>query len=322
MTCTDSDASPMTIRSFQEGDEIHVAKLGRVYNPHASESPEQIKKRLSSHAGSRYRRGMYFAFAGRRLLGSLAYAQHPHYYQPDLYCLHSRLDEGVPFDECGPELYRHVIAELQPLKPRILNAWARTYEQGFIRFLQDLGFQEFNRCLHMALDIPPGLCVNIDPPAGIEIVPFSTLNDRHEPLRNLYELEVETSRDVPIGQTVEPPDFDWWSKHMTDTAQWDNILVAMERTVFAGYTHLHQVGASHVHLAGTGVRRSHHNRGIASALKRASLRFASERGIKTIHTDNHVSNAAIIAANRKAGFEARWEELELESLFASAAAVR
>jgi RimJ/RimL family protein N-acetyltransferase len=315
-------SSDPTIRPFQEGDELHVATLGRVYNPHDDESPERIRRRLASLAGTKYRRETFFAFDGNRLLGSLAYAQHPHYYQPDQYCLHSRLNAGVSFDECGIPLYRRVIDELQTFNPGKLIAWACSYEQGFIRFLRDAGFREFNRCLHMALDLPPGLSVNVDPPPGIEIVPLSTLADQPDCLRKLYDLEITTSQDVPTGQTCEPPDFTWWSKHMTETAQWEGVLIAVRRGEFVGYTHLHRVGTSYLHLAGTGVRRSHRNQGIASALKRASLRFAAERGIKTIHTDNHVSNAAIVAANRRAGFEARWEELELEAPFTLAATAR
>jgi len=53
----------------------------------------------------------------------------------------------------------------------------------------------------------------------------------------------------------------------------------------------------------TGVARAYRGRGVASALKEAAVRWASDHGIQYIYTGNDLTNAPMLAINRKLGFQ-------------------
>ncbi|HEY6962325.1 MAG TPA: GNAT family N-acetyltransferase [Gaiellaceae bacterium] len=53
----------------------------------------------------------------------------------------------------------------------------------------------------------------------------------------------------------------------------------------------------------TGVRRDHRGRGLALAVKAASLRRARDAGLQTMLAANDLENAPMLAVNRKLGFE-------------------
>lgn len=53
----------------------------------------------------------------------------------------------------------------------------------------------------------------------------------------------------------------------------------------------------------TGVRSDRRGRGLAQAVKLESMRRARERGLRVMLTANHVGNEAMLAVNRKLGFE-------------------
>ena len=69
----------------------------------------------------------------------------------------------------------------------------------------------------------------------------------------------------------------------------------------------------------TGVLPAYRGRGIASALKAHSIRWAQDIGAETIRTYNHSANVAMLAINRKLGYmpEPGWicYELDLPKYF-------
>ena len=52
----------------------------------------------------------------------------------------------------------------------------------------------------------------------------------------------------------------------------------------------------------TATRRSARGRGVASALKRATVLHARERGLRRLRTENEERNAPMLAINRRMGY--------------------
>jgi GNAT superfamily N-acetyltransferase len=53
----------------------------------------------------------------------------------------------------------------------------------------------------------------------------------------------------------------------------------------------------------TGVLATHRRRGIARVLKLMATRWAAERGINRVTTENNATNVGMLALNRELGFE-------------------
>ena len=84
----------------------------------------------------------------------------------------------------------------------------------------------------------------------------------------------------------------------------DAFVVALDGERAVGYAAL-GFGTNEPHDAWhdmTGVLRSHRGRGIASALKRAQIRWAKQNGISRLVTGNHEDNAPIRHLNDALGY--------------------
>src|SRR5207302_5086772 len=62
----------------------------------------------------------------------------------------------------------------------------------------------------------------------------------------------------------------------------------------------------------TGTRSDLRGRGLASAVKLATIRWAAENGISRIYTSNHEQNAPMLAVNRRLGYRVVAEVVDYE----------
>ena len=139
------------------------------------------------------------------------------------------------------------------------------------------------------------------PPHGIRVVAATEV-----PAETLWRIDVEASVDVPLSDPMADMPFEEW------LVFWDSPRTAKEGSfaVLAGG----QVVAATLISADpehgralnnfTGTLRSHRGRGLATLAKLASMRWAAEHGIVSIATTNDERNTAMLAINRKLGYEA------------------
>jgi GNAT superfamily N-acetyltransferase len=140
---------------------------------------------------------------------------------------------------------------------------------------------------------------------GIRFVPFSLLGETTENRRKLYELNVAVERDVPhFGQDVFMSYEDWQRKHLR--AKWFDSAgqcVALDGDKWVG---LGAVGefypGTHVNAI-TGVLREYRGRRIGLALKLIGIEFARSRCAKELRTQNHGTNAPMLAINKRLGYQ-------------------
>jgi GNAT superfamily N-acetyltransferase len=166
------------------------------------------------------------------------------------------------------------------------------------------GFREIGRELRVILDLDAIEAPEVDPPAGVDIVTWA---ERPELARGMYEVYVEADPDIPGSDGVEVPAFEeWLTDDMEGTSDRpEAVFVALEGEEVVGYAKLslpqEWTGTAWHDL--TGVKRAWRGRGIASALKRAQIRWAKENGFHRLTTMNEERNAPIRHLNKRHGYQ-------------------
>jgi GNAT superfamily N-acetyltransferase len=175
------------------------------------------------------------------------------------------------------------------------------------RFLAARGFVETDRMRQVRLDLlglegPP-----VVPPPGIALV---TLVDRPDLVPAVYSVAAETFPTMPtsgepmdagtlaefVAREVERPDIprDAFQVALDEasgkTVGYASLLLAPGSTTMAYH-------------AMTAVRPAYRGRGVATALKRATIAWAIGHGLETLETSNDVDNVPMRAVNAALGYE-------------------
>lgn len=170
------------------------------------------------------------------------------------------------------------------------------------RFLEGRGFAVAVRQKALERDLSRPLPPAPPPPPGIVLRELEFLPGAD--LEAVYRLEVETAREIPGEEQVELPPFPDWMEEVAAEGPAPLVLGAFDGDEVVGMalivfgevppgTALHWM---------TATRRSHRHRGIARALKRASLAAAAARGATTARTFTDLRNAGMRALNEELGY--------------------
>jgi GNAT superfamily N-acetyltransferase len=166
------------------------------------------------------------------------------------------------------------------------------------------GFREIGRELRVTLDLEAIDAPEVDAPPGISIVQWS---ERRELTRGMYGVYVEAEADIPGSDGILVPQFEeWLSDDMSGAGDPpEAVFVALAGDEVVGYAKLSTLqGISDVAWHDlTGVKRAWRGRGIASALKRAQIRWAKDHGYTRLTTANEERNAPIRHLNKRYGYK-------------------
>jgi GNAT superfamily N-acetyltransferase len=163
-------------------------------------------------------------------------------------------------------------------------------------FLERRGFVVTDRLVSLALDLEPDPQPAMVPP-GIEIQELDQTR-----LAEAYELFGEGVADIPAeGDSGEIRPFEEWVRQV---GAHPLTLVALDRGELVGYADLELRNAESRLLDNnlTTVRRSHRGRGIAEALKRTQIAWATAHGYRRIVTTTHHGNEPMRRLNEKLGY--------------------
>ena len=181
-----------------------------------------------------------------------------------------------------------------------------------IAFLEHHGFFEHERMKAVRLDLegiqPPA----VDPPDGIEI---TSLEAQPELVAGVYAVAVEALPDIPGEGPMAPGSLEEFRKRDVDrdSAPPGGFVVAVETASerVVGYANLMLVpGNPSVAWHGmTAVARAWRGRGVATALKRATIAWAATHGLEALETANDVDNAPMRAVNQRLGYRPLPDEI-------------
>ena len=140
---------------------------------------------------------------------------------------------------------------------------------------------------------------------GIEIVALPAI-DSPRVREALYRATVQIWRDMPHEAHVDwqDPPLETFARMIFEgpAVLLDGFFVAREGDEIVGLSYLMRRPDGDAEVGDTGVLQTHRRRGIARALKMMVTRYAREKGIARVHTDNRTDNTGMLAINRELGF--------------------
>jgi len=203
-------------------------------------------------------------------------------------------------------------ALLRPLADHVAGlgyaqAGANVDDPGSMGFAERFGFREVDRQVEQVRVVldeeePPTL------PDGVEIV---CVADRRELWTKAYDtLAPEAFADMALDRPVEATPEEWEQEWLTHP---EAMFLALADGKVVGCAGLQPDAdfPERAENALTAVRRDWRGRGIALALKRTTLVWAAERGIREVYTWTQRGNDDMRRLNERLGYVTRTESISV-----------
>jgi mycothiol synthase len=186
------------------------------------------------------------------------------------------------------------------------NAGGKTQLQGEVRvidtdaraYLERRGYGVVGGEQAVALELAAVDPVTPEPPAGVQIV---TRAERPDALEGMYEISIQADEDIPGNDEVRT--FEMFRAQDIDrpTRTAELCFVALSGDEVVGYAVLddHRPDAFH---GLTAVKRAWRRRGVATALKRAQIATAKQRGFRRLITESEERNEPMRRLNEMLGY--------------------
>jgi GNAT superfamily N-acetyltransferase len=196
----------------------------------------------------------------------------------------------------GSELLDQLLAYSTDLSPDWVSGMVSEDDVASVEWVQRRGFEEYDRQIELSRPVET-FEGEVSPPPGIVILELGK-----EHIEGAYAVAVECFPDMPVTPPIPAPPFDEW---LEEEIPGPVTFVALDQGRVVGYAALLDRIEGLAEHGLTAVHRSHRGRGIATALKRAQLRWAAEQGYRELATWTQDGNAAMQAVNLKLGYRPR-----------------
>jgi mycothiol synthase len=208
----------------------------------------------------------------------------------------------------GAALYAETEAYLRGLRARMLESW--TYTDAGRRLLESRGFRATGHERVSALDLVKADTSALDEleerlaAEGFRLVPLGEVIDRVEELHRLY---AEASVDIPEYFKEDDVRLEEWRVETLGHPQLshEGSFVALSpdgvpaALAFLELDEPARIAANEL----TGTLVAYRRRGLARAVKLASIRWAKEHGYERIFTGNAETNEGMLGLNVSLGYE-------------------
>jgi len=175
------------------------------------------------------------------------------------------------------------------------------------RFLAARGFSQTRRIVISAVD-PRGVDGrelagrrSAAATAGYRLATYAQVD-----LERLHRLDIEAGDDSPGDDEPYELSFEEWRHELLEqpdfTLDGSFVVLHGDKPVSCAALSV-DVEGRRGRNEGTGTARAHRGRGLATLAKLAQLRWAAERGVERVITDNDERNAPMLAINRRLGYE-------------------
>ncbi|HTN85950.1 MAG TPA: GNAT family N-acetyltransferase [Sorangium sp.] len=242
-------------------------------------------------------------------------------HHPARFWCSARCDPGHRRRGIGARLFAALERDLERLGARELRAMARETQPEMVALAARLGFRELFRSWDFELDLAGRRADRLaerPPPPGIAIAPLSEERARRPGwLGELHALYLAVNREVPLPNHVDPElsaeEFAAYLER-SPTSLPEACFVAKDGDRVVGLCILHRSEEDPARLDHlfTGVEPASRGRGVARALKLATIDFARRQGHARIATAVESNNPGMLALNEELGFERRGGLVVLE----------
>ncbi len=288
------------------GDDAELAAIARVVARVTPESPtsvEEMRWAEATYPGGR----RFVAEADGEIVGTASVGR-VYMYPPD----YPRFWFGIEVDEAqrgrgiGTALLGAVSGHARAAGKEGLETLASEAHPEGIAFLEHRGFTAVERSKSVRLELAGLELPAVAVPDGIEL---TTLAERPELVSGVHEVAVVAFPDIPSAdEPISAGDLEEFRKRDVDRPGIPHagFFVAVDAGTqqVVGYAALlYLPGQTDVAWHDmTAVLPSHRGRGIAVALKQATVRWAIEQGMRALETGNDEENAPMRAVNARLGY--------------------
>ncbi len=305
------------LRGIDDGDDASLeahARIRTAVTPDNPESLDQVHWESATYPGEVTRflvevdeDPVATASTGRVWMFPPAYAR----YWIGIWVLPAVRNRGI-----GTALYRAASDVARAAGKTGFEIEVSAAHAGGVRFLTKRGFRVAGRAKMVRLDLrglePPA----VGAPAGIRL---TSLAERPDLVPGVHLAAVEAFPDIPTsGEPLDPGSLEAFTARDVDRVgiPKDGFLVAVDEGSghVVGYASLIFAPGSRVLAYNdmTAVRPAFRGRGVATALKQATIAWAIGHGLEAIETGNDVENAPMRAVNLALGYTPIPDVLELQ----------
>ncbi|MEV6967697.1 GNAT family N-acetyltransferase [Hamadaea sp. NPDC051192] len=163
-------------------------------------------------------------------------------------------------------------------------------------------------------DVDPRLLDQPDPP-GVLVTTLAALGDDEPARRTLWDVHERTVPDMPGSRTAVRRPYAGFEHAVLSRRSFraDGAFLAFAGGEAVGLAIVSsQPEAGTMNHNFTGVLPQWRGRGVASALKRATIRYARDLGVATLRAGNDAENAPMLAINARYGYQRRGGHLRIE----------
>ena len=202
-------------------------------------------------------------------------------------------------------------------KPALHVAASEQRPEG-IAFLRGHGFVEYQRAKRVRLDLVARPRPIVDPPPGVRL---TSLAESPDLVAGVHAVAVEAFADIPGGgEPMAAGDLAEFRARDVDAPliPHDSFLIAVDSATdrVVGYASLvFRPGTTTVAWHDmTAVVRHWRGRGLAGALKRATIVWALDHGLEALETGNDDANAPMRAVNARLGYKPLPDEITMRGI--------
>ncbi len=194
------------------------------------------------------------------------------------------------------------------------QTWVSEDRVEGVAFLRHRGFEVIGRDKIVGMRLEGMAAPDPAPPAGFAIVPLA---GRPDLVPGVHQVAVEAFPAIPSATPIDPGPLEEFMARDIDHAGIppETFAVAIELATgqVAGYASLKLATAvpGLAYHDMTAVRPAYRGRGLAGALKRATIAWAIAAGIRELRTGNDEANAAMRAVNARLGYLPRPDYLAM-----------
>jgi GNAT superfamily N-acetyltransferase len=203
----------------------------------------------------------------------------------------------------GSALY-HAVSRWSAERGRdAIESFVDEGDAASVAFVEKRGFLTIERYERLTLDLAGITGPPVAPPDGLEVTLWDGTDDL---ARRMYEVALEAYPDAPGGDedVVEP--FDEWVAHELRRFEGTGgaTFVALAGTEVVGWAQLTASAAAPGvgRHAFTAVKRGWRGKGVAGALKRTQIAWATHAGFEQLVTRNEERNAPMRRVNERLGY--------------------
>lgn len=301
-------------RAFRDEDYHRLVEIRNCVYADYPESLEEIRHHDTTWDTQRYERLRLVAEDATGAMVGYAQINHmPSQFHPRKFSLDVLVDPASQRRGIGSALYERMLAELASRDALLARGEVQESMSASVAFLDRRGFVEVQREWESRLDVAAfdfaafaGAEERVNQ-NGITVTTLTAEGERDpQILARVYELHTACERDVPAVDPVTDVPYELFLANAIDApnALADAHFLARHGERYVGLSNLFRsLEEPQILYQGlTGVLREYRGRGIAMALKLATVRYARAHGYRELRTWNDTRNRPMLRINEAMGF--------------------